>query len=132
MLGIYNTTPPTLVNGQQTTRFPVDASGKLLIAGASDASGAAKAPVYTALGYRQVTVTSGAFPLPTPPAGTRRAIIQAEAQALRWRDDGTDPTATVGMTIPAGGELRYDGASMTAIKLIAATAGAIANIAYYS
>lgn len=101
-------------------------------AAGSDASGVPKAPTYTALGYRQVTATGTVFTLPTPPAGARRAIIQAEAQAIRWRDDATDPTATVGMTIPAGGELRYDGASMAAWRGIAATAGAIANIAYYS
>lgn len=97
-----------------------------------DSAGVAKAPVYTPLGYRQVTATASAFTLPTPPAGTRRAIVQAEAQALRWRDDGTAPTAAIGMTISAGGELRYDGANMGALQLIAAAAGAIANIAYYS
>ena len=97
--------------------------GKPLLPGAS---------TVVAAGYRQVTSTASAFGLPTPPAGTRRAVIQAEAQALRWRDDGTNPTASVGMTIPAGGELRYDGADMSLIKLIAASAGAIANVAYYA
>lgn len=101
-------------------------------AAANDATGAAKAPTYTALGYRQVTATGSVFTLPTPPAGTRRAIIQAEAQAIRWRDDGTAPTAAIGMTIGAGGELRYDGANMTALQMIAGVAGAIANISYYS
>lgn len=100
-------------------------------AAASDSSGVPKAPVYTALGYRQVTATGTVFTLPTVPAGTRRTIIQAEAQAIRWRDDATDPTATVGMTIAAGGELRYDGASAGAFRGIAAVAGAIANISYY-
>lgn len=101
-------------------------------AAAYDATGAQKTPLYTPLGFRQVTATSSAFALPTPPAGTRRAIVQAEAQALRWRDDGADPTASIGMTIVSGGELRYDGTNMGAIKMIAATAGAIANISYYS
>ena len=82
-------------------------------------------------GYQRVTSTTAAFPLPSPPAGARRAIIQAEGQALRWRDDGQPPTATIGMTIPAGGELRYDGADMGALRLIAAASGAIANISYY-
>lgn len=101
-------------------------------AAASDASGAAKTAVYQPRGYQRVTATGSAFALPSVPAGARRVIVQAEAQALRWRDDGTDPTATVGMTIPAGGELRYDGANMGAMRLIAATSGAIANIIYYS
>ena len=101
-------------------------------AAAFDASGSQKAPTYTALGFQQVTATAAVFAMPAIPAGTRRAVVQAEAQALRWRDDGNNPTAAIGMTIAAGGELRYDGASMGALKLIAATAGAIANISYYS
>lgn len=100
-------------------------------AAASDSSGVPKAPVYTALGYQQVTATGTVFTLPSPPVGTRRVIIQAEVQAIRWRDDATAPTATVGMLIAAGGELRYDGANMAAFRGIAATAGAIANISYY-
>ncbi len=112
--------------------FTTTAAGGVAPTAASvDATGAQKAPLYTPLGFRQVTSTASAFALPTPPAGTRRVIVQAEAQALRWRDDGTDPTATVGMTIVSGGELRYDGATVGALKLIAASAGAIANIAYY-
>lgn len=135
--GKYNATPLALNNGDVLRDVQVDSSGRMLVAGmataaAQDATGSTKAPVYTPLGYRQVTATSTVFTLPTPPAGTRRAVVQAEAQAIRWRDDGTDPTAAIGMTISVGGELRYDGATMTALRMIAATAGAIANIAYYS
>lgn len=90
-------------------------------------------------GYQQVAAggTVAAFGLTIPsapgnsPTAPTYAIIQAEAQALRWRDDGVDPTTTVGMTIPAGGELRYDG-DLKKIRLINATAGAIANISYYA
>lgn len=82
-------------------------------------------------GYKRVAGTGSAFAMPAIPPGARRAIIQAEGQALRWRDDGTDPTPGTGMTIPAGGELRYDGADMSALKLIAAASGAVANISYY-
>jgi hypothetical protein len=82
-------------------------------------------------GYQRVTATGSVFPLPSPPAGTRRAIIQAEGGDLRWRDDGTDPTATVGMRVLAGGELRYDGADMSVLKLFGAN-GTVANISYYA
>jgi len=92
----------------------------------------AGAQTYAAGGYRQMTGIAASTGLTTPPANTRRAIIQAEAQAIRWRDDGTAPTASVGMLIPAGGELRYDGSDMSAIKLIQVTTGAIANVAYYA
>ena len=90
-------------------------------------------------GYTQVNAagTAAAFGIsmvPTPAVGPTPptyAIIQAEAQALRWRDDGVDPTTTVGMVIPAGGELRYDG-DLNKIRLINATAGAICNYALYA
>lgn len=82
-------------------------------------------------GYQRVTATGSVFPLPSPPAGTRRAIVQAEGGDLRWRDDGADPTATIGMRIPAGGEFRYDGADMSVLKFFGAN-GVIANISYYA
>lgn len=82
-------------------------------------------------GYRRVSASGSVFSLPDPPEGTRRAIVQAEGGDLRWRDDGTDPTANLGMRIPAGGELRYDGADMAVLKLFGAS-GAIANISYYA
>jgi hypothetical protein len=81
------------------------------------------------LGYQQITATGSAFGL-TPPSGAVFALIQAEAQNIRWRDDGTNPTTTVGMILPSSSELQYNG-NLTAIKFIAATAGAIANISYY-
>ncbi|WP_375272049.1 hypothetical protein [Sphingomonas sp.] len=107
-------------NGRLPAYQPIDETGAII--GGS----------FTPAGYRQVTATSSVFTLPSPPAGVRRTVIQAEAQALRWRDDGNDPSATVGMLIPSGGELRYDGASPAALKLIAAAAGAIANVSYYA
>ena len=80
------------------------------------------------LGYQQIlpSVSTG---LTVPPTATF-AIIQAEAQAIRWRDDGTAPTASVGMTIPAGGELRYDG-NLNAIRFIEAVALSKLNVSYY-
>ena len=91
------------------------------------------------LGYQQIlaaaTTTPVGLTLPSRPGNKvippTYAIIQAEAQAARWRDDGTDPTTAVGMTIAAGGELRYDG-DLKAIKFINAAAGTILNISYYA
>lgn len=81
------------------------------------------------LGYEQITGLSSAKAL-TPPATATYAIIQAEAQAVRWRDDGTNPSATVGMTIASGGELRYDG-NLTTIRFFEAAASAKLNVSYY-
>ena len=57
-------------------------------------------------------------------------IIQAEAQVVRWRDDGVAPTATVGMQIAVGGELDYTGDPST-IQFIQAAAGGILNVSYF-
>lgn len=67
----------------------------------------------------------------TIPAGTALVMIQTEAQAIRWRDDGTNPTAAVGYPLPVAAELRYTSRSPSALRIIAQTAGAILNFAFY-
>ncbi|WP_158885171.1 hypothetical protein [Rhodanobacter sp. L36] len=81
------------------------------------------------LGYQQITATGTAFAL-TPPAGARQARIGAEAQVIRWRDDGTNPTATTGNRITAATEIDYAG-NLAAIRLITEVAGGILNVSYY-
>lgn len=89
------------------------------------------------LGYQQVAAagTVSAFNLTVPPDREKLrpkwAVIQAEAQALRFRDDGIDPTTSVGMLIPAGTSIDYTG-DLSKIRLINAVAGAIANVSYYA
>lgn len=81
-------------------------------------------------GYTQIADVSGAVGLGTVPAGTRLTLIQAEAQAVRWRDDGVEPTASVGMLLSAGQTLVYNG-NPTAIKVIETTATAAVNVTFY-
>ncbi len=82
-------------------------------------------------GYQQITDLSSAEALPSLPAtGVVLVLVQAESQDIRWRDDGTDPTASVGMVIEAGQMLAYTG-NPAALKLIETTASAKANISYY-
>jgi hypothetical protein len=60
-----------------------------------------------------------------------RMLIQAETQAIRWTDDPDhDPTSGVGMTIPVGVVLEYDG-DLSKFRMISAVAGAVACISYY-
>lgn len=82
------------------------------------------------LGYQQITSLSSATGL-TIPLGTTLALIVPETQNVRWRDDGTDPTASVGMPIFVGASLSYDG-DLNRIKFIESTAGATLNICYYA
>lgn len=81
------------------------------------------------LKYQQITTLSSAVGLEPPPLA-RIAIIQASTQAVRWRDDGTDPTGTIGMPLGAGNDFVYNG-NLAAIKFIESAASAELNISYY-
>ena len=82
------------------------------------------------LGYQQITSLSSATGL-TVPQGTTLALIVPETNNVRWRDDGTAPTASVGMPIYLGASLSYDG-DFNRIKFIETTASAKLNISYYA
>lgn len=82
------------------------------------------------LGYQQITSLSSAAGL-TPPQGATMALVVAETQGVRWRDDGTNPTASVGMPIAAGAYLNYDG-DLNRVKFIEQTASAKLNVSYYA
>jgi hypothetical protein len=83
----------------------------------------------TAKGYQQITSLSSAAAL-TVPTGATVALIQAESQSIRWRDDGTNPTTTVGMVLAAGETVFFTG-SLSAFRAIEVSASAKLNISYY-
>jgi hypothetical protein len=90
------------------------------------------------LGYQQITDVSGSTALTVPtrdPLGNvcqpTLAIIIAQTQAVRWRDDGTAPSATVGMPLAVGVPLSYDG-DMAKIRFFEQAASATLNVSYYS
>lgn len=94
--------------------------------------------ITTRLGYQQITSLSAATALTVPVRDVNGlsckpslAMITPETQAVRWRDDGVDPTASVGMPLAAGVTLQYDG-DISNIKFIEQTAGAKLNITYYA
>ncbi len=85
-------------------------------------------------GYFQVTagnVDGTVNSFPAIPQGASFALISAEAQAVRWRDDGTPPTATIGYPLAAGNELRYDANGLSRLRFIQQVAGAILNVTFY-
>jgi hypothetical protein len=82
------------------------------------------------LGYQQITAAATAQAL-TVPEGARLALINCVTNNCRWRDDGTDPTATVGMQLAAGSELAYSG-NLTAIRFFEEAASTELNISYYA
>ena len=96
--------------------------------------------IWTALGYQQITPVPAATTLTIPPGvagGTsaRMAIICVETNSVRYRDDGTAPTATVGMLIePAGtsnpGCIKYEG-PLSALIFQQVTSPATIDVSYY-
>lgn len=81
------------------------------------------------LGYEQITDLSAAVGL-TVPDGAMLAIIKPESQNVRYRDDDTDPTATVGFPLLVDEAFPYNG-QLHRIKFIEVTASAILNVVYY-
>lgn len=84
----------------------------------------------TPKGFENVADLSSAVGL-TPPAQASFAVINPEAQDVRWRDDGEDPTISVGMLLKADSEFTYQG-DLSAIRFIEVTSGASLNVSYYS
>jgi len=78
-------------------------------------------------GYRQVS--------PTIATGVnigdgRVALIQVLNQNVRYRDDGIDPTDTIGVRIHAGESIWYTG-NLRSIRFIEEGGGAEVNILVY-
>ena len=84
----------------------------------------------TATAFGPMQQAGGLFP-PNTPVIPSYALIQAEGRALRWRDDGIDPTPTQGMLIPPNETLVYNG-PLRHLRIIGAQNGSIANITFYA
>lgn len=83
------------------------------------------------IGYQQITSLSAATGL-TVPAGAITAIVQATGQAVRFRDDGTNPTASVGETLGVGLTATVSGReTLAAIRFIETAASAKLDVSYY-
>lgn len=115
--------------------------GRLLLGEKSDGSGEAERIKSTnggahvvdgtliPLGFEKVTGLSAVKAL-TVPAGARVALIQAEAQNVRWRDDGVNPTATDGMLLKTTTDFWYTG-ELSALRLLETAASATVMASYY-
>lgn len=83
------------------------------------------------LGYQQITAaTLAAATALTVPAGAQVAVLNSETAGIRWRDDGTAPTATVGMILATGTTLEYWG-TLSALQFIAQTGSPLLDVSYY-
>jgi hypothetical protein len=82
-------------------------------------------------GYQQLTVDGTARSL-TVPAGSVRAVCVVEDNPIRWTDDGTTPTASVGSQAKADVIFTlYGKESLDAFKAIRTGSDAKLSISYY-
>lgn len=85
-------------------------------------------------GYGQVTVSTTAVSLPSIPAKASYAIVNISDQPVRYRDDGTAPTASVGMPVAATDEIVLVSPKQIEDFLVIRSGGTDAelNVSYYS
>jgi hypothetical protein len=85
------------------------------------------------LGYCQLSVTTAVLVSTCSggiPAGATFAYITPETAAIRWRDDGTAPTTTVGNPVAVGQQLTYGGL-LSALQVVAQAGTATVNVSFY-
>jgi len=85
---------------------------------------------------QQLTVSNTAVGLSVPSitgAGqqVRMAVVMVTGNSIRYRDDGTNPTASVGILIQPNTPIIVCQSSLAVIKFIRETSDAILDIAYY-
>jgi len=82
--------------------------------------------------YQQLTVSNTAVGLTYP---TNRnvvlAVVVVEGNDIRFRDDGTSPTASVGTPVLAGLTIPLCGTSISSFKAIRVSGDAVLNVSYY-
>ncbi len=94
--------------------------------------------ITSCLGYQQLeTLTSATgllVPAKDPTTGmnvkANFALIVAEGTDVRWLDNGSNPTASVGMLLKVGVIFQYDG-DLSRIKFIETSSSAKVNVSYY-
>lgn len=68
--------------------------------------------------------------LTLPGVGENQVIIQADGNDIRFRLDGTNPTASVGMLLKNGTSITLNKQDATALKFIQVAATAVLNAWY--
>ena len=87
--------------------------------------------IYTPLGYQQLaSVTSGTALNLTVPNASRVAEICVGANSVRYRDDGTAPTTSLGMTATAAQCFQYSG-NLVVIQFVAVNTPTTLDVSYY-
>ncbi len=85
------------------------------------------------VGFEQLTITSPAIALASIPEKANKAVMTVEDATLRYRDDGTNPTSTVGLKVFVGGTIVLHGRdSIQKFRVIKqGSSNSEINVAYY-
>ena len=85
--------------------------------------------VFTPLGYEALTPTTSTAL--TVPDGATFCTITTAVQDLRFTDDGTTPTLTVGQLLKVGDPVYWYAGDLHKVLLFNAVAGALVKVLYY-
>lgn len=94
------------------------------------APGLIKSGPYLVAGASQYALASTTLTSLTVPNGATVAQICVETAGVRYRDDGTAPTSTVGMPVASGTCFQYAG-PLSVVQFIAQTGAPTLDVAYY-
>lgn len=86
--------------------------------------------IYTALGFQQITSLATSTALTVPTGAKFAQVNVAGTGGVSWRDDGTAPTASIGMQVATSTTFNYTG-SLSAIRFILSSLSPVLNISYY-
>lgn len=121
--------PPAYTAGTQALSQTLGGALRTTIVSGGGGPGTGTAPyIYTPLGYQQITVTS--LSTLTVPTGATSAFVTVETAPIRYRDDGSAPSAIVGYPLAVGQQLIYSG-SLAAVQLIAQSGTPVVDVLYY-
>ena len=81
----------------------------------------------TPLGFSQITPTT-AVTL-SAPATSRYCYVMTETNSVRWRDDGTNPTASVGFLLPVNTQMVVT--NLSVFKIIQTAVSATVDVSCY-
>jgi hypothetical protein len=65
------------------------------------------------------------------PSGAETILLQCEVANVRYRDDGTDPTAAIGMILIANTIYEFTVAQIARMKFIEVAINSKLNISFY-
>lgn len=94
------------------------------------AGGGSSIYTFTQLGCGQITSLGSAAGFSSVPSGALLVSISVEGQSVRMRDDGTNPTASVGLLLPVGGPWPYQ-ANLAGVKFIQTASAATISYCFY-